>query len=213
MHLGGLMWQMWHLCHYLPKKYSEATIGSITRYIPIHSAWNRTYMRQKVFAAAPRLESADLRGAANNWLHNLYRSATPQSYSLWSRFSIIIHADWRQLVWSWQSFGYPTFELMRVMTSTLTFQHILDVVYISLKKPSMLLYSKHTKYFKKVKIFSTFEPSSRPISDFFTLFRKLFKVISWVKQSPKGHEKALEAFLNTCSCFMPQIHIWWSSVY
>ena len=61
-------------------------------------------------------------------------------------------------------------------------------------------------------IFSTFEPSSRPISDFFTLFRKLFKVISWVKQSPKGHEKALEAFLNTCSCFMPQIHICWSSV-
>ena len=83
---------------------------------------------------------------------------------------------------------------MRVVTSTLTFQHILDVVYISLKKPSMLLYSKHTKYFKKVKIFSTFEPSLRPISDFFTLFRKPFKVIFFVKLSPKCLENALERF-------------------
>ena len=137
----------------------------------------------------------------------------PTRYKIELIFLVIIHANSYDCGRSRQTLGYVSFELIRVMTSTLTFQHILDVVYISLKKPSILLYSKHTKYFKKVKIFSTFEPSSRPISDFFTLFRKLFKVISWVKQSPKGHEKALEAFLNTCSCFMPQIHICWSSVY
>ena len=72
----------------------------------------------------------------------------PTRYKIELIFLVIIHANSYDCGRSRQTLGYVSFELMRVMTSTLTFQHILDVVYISLKKPSILLYSKHTKYFK-----------------------------------------------------------------
>ena len=37
-----------------------------------------------------------------------------------------------------------------------------------------------------------------PISDIFTLFRKPFKVIFFVKLSPKCHGNALERFKSSC---------------
>ena len=144
----------------------------------------------------------------------------PTSYREELIFSIIIHACRSR---SRQTLYNITFEFMRVMTSNWSLQHISDVIYpFQLKKPSIRFYSKHTtlsKIFGKTwrvnkngghDFFAKFEPSSRPISDLFTLFRKLFKVIFQAKWSSKGHEKDLESFLKTC--FMRQISLFLSTL-
>ena len=145
------------------------------------------------------------------WGGALDHSSIRPCYCSCSRYSIIIHANWRQFRWELELFAIDFFELMRVDACHWKCRPpMVSTMYLSNKKLRFycaIWHTKLTKFFGqafylhpkwKTLIFPILSQVRDLFSDFFTLFSKSFLLISWVKWTSKSHEMPLGPFRNNC---------------